>query len=424
MTRALDHAPRAEVLPLRAPWSALPPLASALSILVGLLVLAGWGLDVEILKRLRPGFVAMNPMTAVLFVLAGAALGCSIKRNRPVAFRWSARIGAILVLTIAGAKLIGLGLNWPSNVDQWLFAEKLSGHGGEVPNRIAPNTAANFVLIALSLLFLDRPVKRFSPSQFFALLAGLGALLPITGYAYGVGSFTGLASFIPMALHTAITCLVLAMGLFFAREATPLSQLFATDDSRGVIARRLFPLIILLTLFLGWLRLEGERRGLYEAAFGTALFVVVLCVLFVAVILWTVFAVAKVEEERNSLNDALLESRWQLEESLRQSQLIVDHARELICTLDAQARLLTVNAACDEILALPSRQLLGRSFLEIHSPEEQSRIEKVLAVAKTGMTPEPFSAQCRKGDTTYARLDWSIQWSPHYEKMFCVGRPG
>jgi PAS domain S-box-containing protein len=117
-----------------------------------------------------------------------------------------------------------------------------------------------------------------------------------------------------------------------------------------------------------------------------------------------------------------LGNRWRLEESLRQSQLIVDHARELICTLDAEARLVSVNAACDEILALPARQLLGRSFHEIHSAEEQSRIEKVLAVAKSGMTPEPFTAQCRKADTTYVLLDWSIQWSPHYEKMFCVGR--
>ncbi len=226
------------------------------------------------------------------------------------------------MLAIAGAKLIGLGLQWYANVDQWLFAEKLSGAASEIPNRIAPNTAFNFVLIALSLLSLDLPAKRFSISQAFALLAGFGALLPITGYAYGVKSFQGLASFIPMALHTAITCMLLALGLFFAREATPLAQLFATNDSRGVVARRLFPLIILLTLVLGWLRIEGERRGLYEAAFGTALFAVVLCLLFVVVVRWTVWTVGAIEAERDALNDSLFQSRWRLEESLRQTQLI------------------------------------------------------------------------------------------------------
>src|ERR1043166_1029467 len=415
---------RREIIPLPLPWSFTPPFASAISILVGLLVLAGWFYDVEILKRAFPGFVVMNPLTAVLFVFAGLGLGLSTRADPTPAIRWVARIAALLVLLAAGMKLIGLVLHWSWNADQWLFSEKLVGTAGELPNRMAPNTAVNFVLISLSLLTLDLRVKRFSLSQFFALAAGFGALLPLTGYAYGVRSFAGLASFIPMALHTAIVCLLLAGGLFFARAATPLAQFFATAEPHGVIARRLFPFMILLTLFLGWLRLEGERRGIFPGAFGTALYAIALCVLFLAVIRWTFWTVARIEEERNAINDELLQSRWRLEESLRQTQLIIDHARELICTLDAEANLLTVNAACDEILDLPSRQLVGRSFLAIHSSDERPDIEKAIAVAKSGLKPETFGARCRKGDETYARLDWSIQWSPHYERMFCVGRAG
>jgi PAS domain-containing protein len=417
-------ASRREIIPLPPPWSFIPSLAAATSILVGFLVLGGWFYDVEILKRAARGFVAMNPLTAVLFILAGIGLGLSIRLDRTPAIRWVARVAALLVLIAAGLKLIGLAFHWSSNADQWLFAEKLGGAAGELPNRMAPNTAVNFILISLSLLSLDLPAKRFSLSQFFALAAGFGALLPLTGYAYGVQSFQGLESFIPMALHTAIGSLLLAGGLFFARAATPLAQFFATDDAHGVIARRLFPFMILLTLFLGWLRLEGERRGLFSGAFGTALYAIALCVLFLAVIRWTIWTVARIEEERNTINDELLQSRWQLEESLRQTQLIIDHARELICTLDAEANLLTVNAACDEILDLPSRQLVGRSFIAIHSSDEQPDIEKAIAVAKSGLKPETFGARCRRGDATYARVDWSIQWSPHYERMFCVGRAG
>src|SRR5260370_41530770 len=71
--------------------------------------------------------------------------------------------------------------------------------------------------------------------------------------AYGVQSFRGFASFIPMALHMAITFLILAAGIFFARPSAPLAQLFATWEPRGVMARRLFPLAVLVTLLLGWL---------------------------------------------------------------------------------------------------------------------------------------------------------------------------
>ena len=119
---------------------------------------------------------------------------------------------------------------------------------------------------------------------------------------------------------------------------------------------------------------------------------------------------------------SISQQKWKLEEALQQTQLIIDHARELICTLNAQAELVTVNAACDDVLALSSRRLLGRTFMQLHSEEEKPKIEKAFAVARSGMTAETFSARCRKGDETYARLNWSIQWSPHFETMFCVGR--
>jgi PAS domain-containing protein len=256
----------------------------------------------------------------------------------------------------------------------------------------------------------------------FALLAALTALLSITAYAYEVKSFDGVASFISMALHTAVTSLVLALGLFFAREATPWGQLFSTPDAGGVVARRLFPLVIGLTLFLGWLRVTGERLGFYEAAFGTTVFAIVLCLLFMVVIRWTVWTLGKIDAQRDSLQRQLLEGKLELQEALQQSQLIIDHARELICTLNAKAELLTVNAACEEILSLPSRRLLGQSFVQLHLDEEKPQIEKAFAEARSGMIPETFSVRCRKGDQSYARLNWSIQWSPHFEKMFCVGR--
>ena len=46
---------------------------------VSLLVLAGWALNVEALKTfLHPGPVAMNPLTAVAFLLCGGSLGLQI----------------------------------------------------------------------------------------------------------------------------------------------------------------------------------------------------------------------------------------------------------------------------------------------------------------------------------------------------------
>ena len=52
------------------------------------------------------------------------------------------------------------------------------------------------------------------------------------------------------------------------------------DDPGGRTIRRLLPPMLLLPLALGWLRLEGERHGLYEAALGTAMTMLIFIVVF------------------------------------------------------------------------------------------------------------------------------------------------
>ncbi|MEY2558325.1 MAG: hypothetical protein QOE34_1750 [Verrucomicrobiota bacterium] len=284
--------------------AALPPIASGFAIGIGLLVLAGWSLDIEALKRVVPGFVAMNPATAVLFILSGIALALAL-RSHSIAFADVMRkiLGAI-VLALAVSELLELTGLWHSHVDEWLFSSKLWDSRNGLQNRMAPNTSFNFALTGLSLLTLDRRGRR-SLSQALATVMGFGAVMSLTGYAYGTQSFSGLAAFIPMALHSAATFLLLAGGLLFAVPHAPLIEPFTTKDPRGVLARRLLPLSVLLTLFLGWLRLWGERHELYDSAFGTVLFAIALSILFGVLVRWAVTTVGRLEVERAAMNARL-----------------------------------------------------------------------------------------------------------------------
>jgi PAS domain S-box-containing protein len=399
--------------------AALPAVSSAIAIVVGTLVLTGWIVGAEILKRIVPAFVAMNPATAIAFILAGGSLALSRDgAQRSI----TPRILAGMVLMIGSAKLVGIGFGWKPGVDEIFFASKLSSSFDTLPNRMAPNTAFIFVLLGLALLALDLEVKRFSLSQAFALAAAFCALLSVTGYAYGVSSFYGLASFIPMALHTAITSLLLAIGVLFARKATPLSQIFATDDPSGVVARRLFPLAILLTLVLGWLRLKGEAYGLYETRFGTALFAIVLSGLFVVLVRWTVCTIGRVEADKAVVNRALLESKVELQESLRQMQLIINHAHELICSVDNEGRLVSVSAASESMLGYAPSALLGTAFNTWVCAEDQRAAETALRRARTGLTVGNFTSRLQRRDGSLAPIAWSVQYSDHSRKIYCVGR--
>src|SRR5690606_40688540 len=55
-------------------YGTVSQLAALLVLLTGAAVLAGWALDSPPLKRVLPGYVAMVPFTALVFVLAGLSL--------------------------------------------------------------------------------------------------------------------------------------------------------------------------------------------------------------------------------------------------------------------------------------------------------------------------------------------------------------
>jgi len=193
---------------LRSRLAMLSAAAGGLAIVVAALVLAGWTWDIDPLKRGLPGLVAVNPMTALSLALAGmslwllrardAALGSATRRHR------IARLAAVAVVVIGLLRLAAVVLGWDAGVDQWLFANRLGGDDPAFPNRMAPNTALNLVLLGLALLALDVTTRRGRrPSELLASVVFLVALLALVGYVYQVREFAGLANFIPMALPTA-----------------------------------------------------------------------------------------------------------------------------------------------------------------------------------------------------------------------------
>src|SRR5687768_17233303 len=60
--------------PFAAQLERVPPWVAAALAALGLAVLAGWALRNGVLKSLLPGATAMNPATALGFILSGASL--------------------------------------------------------------------------------------------------------------------------------------------------------------------------------------------------------------------------------------------------------------------------------------------------------------------------------------------------------------
>jgi len=259
--------------------------AGTASVAVGCLVLCGWALDIERLKQVAPGLVAMDPMTAVAFILAGLALLLVRVQQRGPTTRRLAQLFAVSIAVIGLSKLGSIVFAATTGVDQLLFSAKLGGVAGAVPNRMAPNTALNFVLVGLALLFGDRSTRSgYWPAQWLVFTAGTMTMLPLIGYAYGITSFIGIGSFIPMAVHTAVTFLIIELGILAACPRGGFMTMFTSDTSGGIIARRLLPTAIMVPMALGWLRLAGEDAGLYSAELGAALLTTATIIIFTIMI--------------------------------------------------------------------------------------------------------------------------------------------
>jgi PAS domain S-box-containing protein len=184
---------------------------------VGVLVLAGWALQIESLKRITPGLVAMNPATALLFVLSAAALFLFREPSSRLSRVAARALGAVVAL--AGlAKALGYAFGFDPGFDQILFRAALDTTINPAPNRMAPNTAVTFVLAGAAVVLTGGHAARRWPAHLFLALTACSALLAVIGYAARVESLYGVASFIPMALHTAVTFLFLATGLFFLHD--------------------------------------------------------------------------------------------------------------------------------------------------------------------------------------------------------------
>jgi len=258
-------------------------LLATIPVAIAAIVIGGWALDDEALKRVGLSSVTMNPAAALAFLLIGAGL---FARSR--SFRKAATLGAVLIGgagCIGAIKLVDLIFGTHVNLDSILFASQLSG-GYVLPSRMAPNTAGSLVVISIALLLMrsgsDRAVVT---AQALACLASLVALFTVVGHLYGVAAFYVVAAQHPMALHAAIACLSLSGYIMLATADRGLVARISDPGPAGRLSRALLPAALVIPVVLGWLRQEGEIAGLFSHEAGVAI-MVMLTMISMTVLIW------------------------------------------------------------------------------------------------------------------------------------------
>lgn len=288
-----------------------PSLCGLLAIAAGCAVLVGWATGSVALKSIAPGLVAMNPLTAVCFVLCGVAL-CLRGSEAPAPWRCDVATAIAAIVTGVGAlRLSADVLELTFKVDRLLFADSLGD------NRMAPNTALCFLLTGLSLATLDFVPRRGPwPAQILALLVATISLVSLIGYAYGAESMYHIA-FIAMALNTAAVFHLVAIGILLSRRDRGVMAVVLHEGPGGAMTRRLFPTIAAIPL-LGWAGIQGMRIGLYDAPFGVALMVATTLMLFLIATVGIASALNAADQERRTAEQEVRRFNEELEQRVQE----------------------------------------------------------------------------------------------------------
>lgn len=293
-----------------------------LGALVPVLALIGWLINNPYLKGWGAGLTAMNPFTALCFLIGFAALLLVYGNEKQSGqARLVGGLLAVAALTRIGCYFAG----WEWGLDTWLFASKIDLEA--IPNRMAPNTALAFVCVGLAIALIDRPARGSAhPSDFLAIIAGSFGLITIVGYAFQTAMMTRVTTHIPMAVSTGTLFLLISAVILRARPERGMFAVAHRSRTAGIILSRLLWVFIPVPLVFAFIEARAVQADLVTRELGAALFVLFLLGVQTYASLRTACYVAKVDELRGKAEADLRQSR----EEARLARLEADHQAEML----------------------------------------------------------------------------------------------
>ncbi|MEJ8842521.1 PAS domain S-box protein [Lacibacter sp. H375] len=338
---------------------------------ISLLSFAGWVFSVEWLKHPISGLVAMNPLTSLCFVTLVIALRFKLKHKDNRRKLLIAHGITSIVFVITFSKILASAMGWEYPLDQLMFADKVNTDAvGGFTNRMAPNTAFCFSLLAVVALFFHKNDRFFLIiTQAANVIALMVAVFSILGYIFGAQEFYEVQNYIPMALSSGICFFLLSLATLFASPGNGIMQQLTSKFSGSYIAWRLFVPAFILPVLIGLFRVWGQRSGLYNLEFGSALFVTSMIFFFLSLI-W--------------VNTLLLNRREQSQEEIiaEKNYLanLVEQTSDAILSTDSFLNIVSWNKGAEEIYGYKKEDVLGKpmgSFLKSTLDPETS--QKLLA---------------------------------------------
>ena len=337
------------------------------ALLGGVATLFGWWVPMPRLTDWVGSGISMFANTALAATCAATALLLGLS-ERPWSLTFSRLLG-LFVATLGGATLFEHLSGIDLGIDTLLINTQLGNRAAVAPGRMGPPASTAFLLIGIALLLRPTRARRLVP--IFAVIVSALATLSITGYLFGADPLFSISRYTGIALQTATMILALGLGIVASIPEQEPFRTLSKDTAAGLLARRGLPLVILLPIALGWLRVAGQQAGWFDTGLGTALLVLVLIAMLCALLWWSVSAVTKREE------------------ALHQLAAIVESSRDPIISKSVDGIVTSWNPAAEALFGYTAGEMLGQSIQRVVPPDCMTEEKEILGRIGAGLSVGP-----------------------------------
>ncbi|MDD5306683.1 MAG: PAS domain S-box protein [Deltaproteobacteria bacterium] len=373
---------------------------------IGGLALVGWAFDITLLKSIRAGWNSMKVVTAICLMMLAAAF-MWLRAGDPWK-RALCRFFCILVCATAAGSLMVYGVVLSTGHDPgWVSAPFFSLFLGPT-DRMAVPTALIFLGLGCSLLLLHTGRRGMADAAHALVLpVAVMSYLVLAGYIFSAPSVHAWLG-VPVALHTGVALCLLCLGILSARTDTWLMSSLTSPEAGGQMARRLLPLLLLLPLVIGFLRVRGERADIFESEVGVALVAAIYAVSFLFLIWWSARSGNRLQrkteralrEARDRLDLQVRERTAELSRTALYARNLIETSLDPLVTISPDGKITDVNEATINVTGVSRGQLVGTDFSDYFTEPSRAREGYEQVFAKGLVTDYPLTIRHASGRTT------------------------
>jgi hypothetical protein len=263
---------------------------------LGMVVLAGWALELNALIRVFPGVPPTKANAALMFAVAGVALAVFARAEPRRRERLLAGVAGAFCVALSTLTL--LEYFWRSlGIDELLFRDAT---GSPVPGRPSPHAAIGLLLAGVNLILLARSrTGRVRAAAWVNNALAIVVMAGVIGFAYSVDYLRGFSSVNGIGVLALTALALLVVGLAVLDPGATWLAVFISPGVGGRMARRFAPLVLLSPILI------GVQTAVYNHPVGHAIAAVTATTAIVITLLAGASALDKTEAQRKTLSGLL-----------------------------------------------------------------------------------------------------------------------